>query len=409
MTSKFSVHQTLEEAQAQGRRSQRNLVTFIAIVLCTAIGVGAGVVLTQDNPRAYVAGLILPVEEDAPTSSAQQIEAAVARAATGSFNTGLGEATPVAPLAAAEPDAITDLVQMAVQESSDALVAPEPVTPEPETEVAALVTSGNNSDLFSRPAQSDPQCFSDLQNLTREARVYFPSGGTTVDISGIAQARLIGVVAQTCPGVIIQVEGHSDPSGDPGINLALSEQRAQVVVDRIAASGVSTSVFRAVGFGDRVPSNITGPEPAAYYDRRVEFSVVKSGVTSSAATTAASVSMPACVVQMQSAVEQTRVFYRPNSITASQSDLAPVFQLAATAAACPEAKLRVIGHYAEGEGDGETTQTGRMRAVAMMSMIVASGFDAEEVIIASPSSPSLMGPQGINNRRVDFDVIFDPN
>lgn len=392
------------------------LVGFVSAVALAAFGIGVGMLVSQDDPVSTVQNLFSAPDATAAAPVTAASEPAVARAATAEFTTGLGQP---APSAAAEPDQMADLIMAAVAESAQAaevqldadpaaFTVPETATTEPEIAAVAPATT-NNADLFARSSNADAQCFEDLQNLARDARVYFPAGGTTVDETGIAQARLIGLVAQTCPGVMVQVEGHSDPSGDPAVNLVLSEKRAQVVVDRIAASGIDTSVFRAVGFGDRVRSNITGPENAAYYDRRVEFSIVRSGETATAAVAAASRQLPSCVVRMQTAVEQTRVFYRPNSITASQSDLAPVFQLAATAAACPDARLRVIGHYAEGEGDGETTQTGRMRAVAMMSMIVASGFDAEQVIMAAPSSPTLMGPQGINNRRVDFDVIYDPN
>ena len=57
----------------------------------------------------------------------------------------------------------------------------------------------------------------------------------------MAQARLIGVIAQNCPGVTIQIEGHSDPSGDPQVNLRLSQKRADSVLSRIAAAGIDTS------------------------------------------------------------------------------------------------------------------------------------------------------------------------
>ena len=69
-------------------------------------------------------------------------------------------------------------------------------------------------------------CIGDLRSLTEQARVYFPAGGLTLDESGIAQARLIAALAQDCNGVEIIVEGHSDPSGDPAVNLRLSQKRA---------------------------------------------------------------------------------------------------------------------------------------------------------------------------------------
>lgn len=421
MVTKFSVRQTLDEAQAEGRTTQRVLLGLVGAVVLSGVGVGIGVLLAKDDPIAFV--------QTAMTNPApEQVAPEVTRAATSDFTAGLGVAAPAEPepSAVAAPAQLADLIMMAVQESVEAtnepgtmdpasfaaietpVVAPTP-EPEPEVEIAALSQPSSNAELFSDPTLANEQCFLDLQNLTRDARVYFPAGGTTVDASGIAQARLIGLVAQSCPGVVVQVEGHSDPSGDPAINLALSVQRADVVVDRIAAAGIDTGVFRTVAFGDRVPSNTTGPEASSYYDRRVEFSVVRTNAGATTQADATSVALPACVEQLQTAVAETQVFFRPNSVTVPQTELAAVFQLAATAAACPQGKLRVIGHFAEGEADGETVGTGRMRALAMRSIIVASGFDSEQLIIAAPSSPTLIGPQGINNRRVDFDVIYDPS
>lgn len=95
------------------------------------------------------------------------------------------------------------------------------------------------------------QCVEDLRKLTEAARVYFPSGGVTAEHSGIEQGNVIGLIAQSCPGVRIRVEGHSDASGDPSANLRLSQRRAEEVIRRIAASGIDTSMFVAEGIGDR--------------------------------------------------------------------------------------------------------------------------------------------------------------
>ena len=254
------------------------------------------------------------------------------------------------------------------------------------------------------------QCIEDLRVLSAEARVYFPSGGTTGAEEGIAQARLLGLVAQDCPGVVIQVEGHSDPSGDPAINMQLSEQRAQAVIDRVAAQGIDTSVFRAVGFGDRQPAAIRGDQPDAFYDRRVEFSVIETSAPTPVSTSPglAPRTPPVCVTRLEESVGQTRIFYSPRSIAASQSELSNAIQLAAAAAACPEAKLRVVGQFSDEPGSGETPATARMRAIAMMSMLVAAGFEAEDIIIAAPSRPTAIpGAPGIRKTRVDFDIIAE--
>jgi len=306
----------------------------------------------------------------------------------------------------------SDVIAALVSAQGAAAAAPEPEPVAVPVAAAPAEPEPAPEPLFGTASTAMPdttRCIEDLRILSADARVYFPSGGVTGAEDGIAQARLLGLVAQECPGVTIEVEGHSDPSGDPAANLRLSEERAQAVIDRVAAAGIDTSMFRAVGYGDRQPATIRGDGPSAYYDRRVEFSIVEaSAAVAPASTTPAS--LPICVTRLQDSVAGTRVFYAPRSIAVSQSDLSAAFQLAAAAAACPEARLRVVGQFTDDAASGETPATARMRAIAMMSMLVASGFEADQIIIAAPSEPTqIANAPGISDSRVDFDVIYEPN
>ncbi|SPH21253.1 putative lipoprotein YiaD [Ascidiaceihabitans donghaensis] len=250
-------------------------------------------------------------------------------------------------------------------------------------------------------------CYEDLRNLTEQARVYFPSGGLTGGERGMGQARLIGLVAQECPGVQIIVEGHSDPSGDPDVNLRLSRQRAEAIVARVAASGINTSNFIVKGMGQSVPSTVRGPKPASFYDRRVEFDVVQTRV-SATLNSAAPRPLAPCVAQLKDAVSQVKVFYAPRSITSSASDMQAALNLAIKASACPQARLRVVGQHTDQEGAGETPATGRLRAAALMSALVGQGIESTQVIIAAPSwSQTDPDQPGLSSSRIDFDVIVD--
>jgi outer membrane protein OmpA-like peptidoglycan-associated protein len=85
-----------------------------------------------------------------------------------------------------------------------------------------------------------------------------------------------------------------------------------------------------------------------------------------------------------------------------------VVDLASKAAACPEARLRVVGQYSDEPGSGETPATARLRAVALMSSLVGAGFAPEQIIIAAHSTPQILaGQPGLSERRVDFDVILE--
>jgi len=85
-----------------------------------------------------------------------------------------------------------------------------------------------------------------------------------------------------------------------------------------------------------------------------------------------------------------------------------VMTLAAQAASCPDARLRVIGQHSDVPGSGEGPGTGRLRAVVMMSSLVNAGIEAEQVIIAAPSrSMRLPDRPDLSDRRLDFDVILE--
>ena len=333
-----------------------------------------------------------------------------------------------APSSAAAQDTAAVLASLPTRAATPDLTAP-PSIAQIETAVAeALVTTPAAAEPLPLPEtaaaplpEPEPQpmatlpdttCIDDLRVMAADTRVYYPSGGTAGEDQGLAQARLIGMIAQDCPGVTVIVEGHSDPSGDPAINQVLSEQRAQTVVDRLSAAGLDTAAFRAVGMGDQYPSAIRGAEGDAYYDRRVEFTIVETSTTAATparplpGTGLASAALPACALQLQDSTARTHVYYRPRSVTVGQDDLAAVTQLAASVASCPGARLRVIGQFENAQGSGETPATGRMRAIAMMSTLVAMGFESDMVIMAAPSRPTDLQGIGISNRRLDFDVIW---
>lgn len=308
------------------------------------------------------------------------------------------------------PEVTATPVQPAVVAPTVAPVQPQKVSISPDPEVNPT----NNPGAFFAAAQAklaqDQSCVEDLFNLADQTHVYFPSGGLTAEESGMAQARLIGLVAQECHNVEIIVEGHSDPSGDPGANLRLSQQRADEVLKRIAAAGIDVTRFRAVGRGSQEPSQVTGRQSAAYYDRRVEFVVREKAQTTGlpGLSRAATGAVSPCAAQLQAAVQQTKLFYSPRSVTAPSDGLPAVVQLVTQATACPDARLRVVGQYSDEPGSGETPATARLRAVALMSSLVGAGFDPEQIIIAAHSTPQVLaGQPGLSERRVDFDVIFE--
>jgi len=109
------------------------------------------------------------------------------------------------------------------------------------------------------------------------------SGTTSFDpgsavLSAEAQALLdeaIDILADN-PDVALVVEGHTDNVGDAQFNLALSEARAQAVVDYLIAGGITPDRLSAIGYGESRPIADNSTEEGRALNRRIEF-VIQEG------------------------------------------------------------------------------------------------------------------------------------
>ncbi len=78
------------------------------------------------------------------------------------------------------------------------------------------------------------------------------------------------------PTTRLRVEGHTDDVGSEENNLALSEARAQAVVDYLVNGGVAADQLVAVGFGESQPIADNDTADGRAQNRRIEF-VVEQG------------------------------------------------------------------------------------------------------------------------------------
>jgi OmpA-OmpF porin, OOP family len=114
------------------------------------------------------------------------------------------------------------------------------------------------------------QLFADLLS---KGRIRFESGKADIvpDSAGLLD-RLIET-AMRCPTVNIEIAGHTDTDGEEGSNQALSEKRAQAVIDYLVRAGLSASRFIPVGYGSTQPLAGNETEDGKAQNRRIEFVV----------------------------------------------------------------------------------------------------------------------------------------
>jgi len=86
------------------------------------------------------------------------------------------------------------------------------------------------------------------------------------------------------PGLMLQIEGHTDAVGSDEFNQRLSEQRAGSVRDFLADQGVPASAITAKGFGKTVPVASNETPEGRQRNRRVEIIVNGDSIDASSAS-----------------------------------------------------------------------------------------------------------------------------
>jgi OOP family OmpA-OmpF porin len=77
-------------------------------------------------------------------------------------------------------------------------------------------------------------------------------------------------------GHVLEIAGYTDSSGNPELNLALSQRRAEAVREALIKAGAEPDMLVAKGFGsaDPIASNDT-PE-GRMRNRRIEYHIIKT-------------------------------------------------------------------------------------------------------------------------------------
>jgi outer membrane protein OmpA-like peptidoglycan-associated protein len=104
--------------------------------------------------------------------------------------------------------------------------------------------------------------------------VFFDSGKATLRESSYPELNRLAQAFKLYPHLVIEISGHTDNVGSAKYNLALSQRRAQAVVDYLVSIGVPRTHLIAKGYGETQPVASNDTEEGRQLNRRVEAKVI---------------------------------------------------------------------------------------------------------------------------------------
>lgn len=117
-------------------------------------------------------------------------------------------------------------------------------------------------------------CQEKLREAVRTGIIGFDRASALLTGASTQTLDRLAAIARNCPGVRIEIEGHTDSEGTPERNQGLSERRAQSVLNYLTRrGGVEATILSAVGYGEMRPVAPNDTAENRARNRRIEFTV----------------------------------------------------------------------------------------------------------------------------------------
>jgi OOP family OmpA-OmpF porin len=112
-----------------------------------------------------------------------------------------------------------------------------------------------------------------FSELLAKGTIRFESRRSSLDPDSAGLLDHLIEIALRCPTTNIEVAGHTDTNGEGVANQALSEKRAQAVVDYLVKAGLPAARFTAIGYGSTQPVAANDTDEGKARNRRIDFVV----------------------------------------------------------------------------------------------------------------------------------------
>jgi outer membrane protein OmpA-like peptidoglycan-associated protein len=110
-----------------------------------------------------------------------------------------------------------------------------------------------------------------LDQLLADAKINFASGEATIQEDSFQLIQSIADTANRCPAAEFEIAGYTDSNGTLSYNMALSQRRADSVMEAVVALGLDSSRFTAKGYGPDTAGADNQTASGRAKNRRIEF------------------------------------------------------------------------------------------------------------------------------------------
>jgi OmpA-OmpF porin, OOP family len=193
------------------------------------------------------------------------------------------------------PRVLTGLEALAALNNGAVTVTPDSLSvtgntgnPDASTEIASLLSDklGEGADYkidVTYQEKLDPvlglptpdECEAEIGEVLKVGKINFEPGSATIDASALGTMDDIAEILKRCGDLPLEIQGHTDSQGRESMNLALSQSRAESVLNELRARRVLTGSFTAKGYGEATPIADNKTEAGREENRRIEFKLIR--------------------------------------------------------------------------------------------------------------------------------------
>lgn len=126
------------------------------------------------------------------------------------------------------------------------------------------------------------ECANAVNEVLDSSKITFAPGSADIVSEARNTVDKIAEILKNCEGIAMEIGGFTDSQGREEMNRALSQSRAQAVLNALLARRVLTSSLIAHGYGEERPIADNGTEEGREENRRIEFRLILEDATEGA-------------------------------------------------------------------------------------------------------------------------------